>query len=137
MACLQICRELLSLATFLRVYSNSKEVSYLCWQNRYPNLKTTCHIKLKYFLWTKLLESLLLTKYLISVTATLMISYKKTNGYRRTTTGTTSGQTDTASENSSKTPQRFYYIKIFYIIRFLKFVRSLASRNWECNNMEV
>ena len=130
MACLQICRELLSLATFLRVYSNSKEVSYLCWQNRYPNLKTTCHIKLKYFLWTKLLESLLLTKCLISVTATLMISYKKS-------TGTTSGQTDTASENSSKTPQRFYYIKIFYIIRFLKFVRSLASRNWECNNMEV
>ena len=29
MACLQIYRELLSLATFLRVHSNSKEVSYL------------------------------------------------------------------------------------------------------------
>ena len=29
MACLQIYRELLSLTTFLRVPSNSKEVSYL------------------------------------------------------------------------------------------------------------
>ena len=28
--------------------------------NKYPNLKTTCYIKLKYFLWTKLLENLLL-----------------------------------------------------------------------------
>ena len=52
MACLQIYRELLSLATFLRVHSNSKEVSYLSWQNTYPNLKTTCHIKLKFFLYT-------------------------------------------------------------------------------------
>ena len=60
---------LLSLATFLRVHSNSEEVSYLSWQNTYPNLKTTCHIKLKFFLWTKLLENLLLTKYLISVGA--------------------------------------------------------------------
>ena len=58
MACLQISRELLSLATFLRVHSNSKEVSY-------------CHIKLKFSLWTKFLESLLLTKYLISTAATL------------------------------------------------------------------
>ena len=56
---------------FLRVYSNSKDVSYLSWQNTYPNLKTTCHIKLKCFLWTKLLEILLLAKYLISVTAPL------------------------------------------------------------------
>ena len=72
MACLQIYRELLSLATFLRVHSNSKEVSYLSWQNTYPNLKTTCHIKLKFFLWTKLIENLLLPKYLISVTAHLM-----------------------------------------------------------------
>ena len=29
------------------------------WQNTYPKLKTTCHIKLKLFLWTKLLENLL------------------------------------------------------------------------------
>ena len=62
----------MSLATFLRVHSNSKEVSYLSWQNTYPNLKTTCHIKLKFFLWTKLIENLLLPKYLISVTAHLM-----------------------------------------------------------------
>ena len=45
--------------------SNSEEISYLSWQNKYPNFKTTCHIKLKFFLWTKLLESLLLGKYLI------------------------------------------------------------------------
>ena len=32
-------------------------------------MKTTCHIKLKFFLQTKLLENLLLPKYLISVTA--------------------------------------------------------------------
>ena len=70
MSCLQIYRELLSLATFLRVYSNTKEVSYLSWQSAYPNLKTTCHIMLKFFLWTKLLENLLLAKYL-SAAATL------------------------------------------------------------------
>ena len=58
MACLQIYRELLSLVTFLRVHSNSNKVSYLSLQNTYPNLKTTCHIKLKFFLWTKLLENL-------------------------------------------------------------------------------
>ena len=74
MACLQIYRELSNLPTFLRVHSNSKEVSYLSWQNTYPNLKTTCHIKLKFFLWTKLIENLLLAKYLISVTAPLTVS---------------------------------------------------------------
>ena len=72
MACLQIYRELLSLTTFLRVHSNSKEVSYLSWQNTYPNLKTTGQTKLKFFLWTKLLENLLLTKYLISVAVPLI-----------------------------------------------------------------
>ena len=59
------------LTTFLRVHSNSKEVSHLSWQNTYHNLKTTCHIQLKLFLWTKLLENLLLAKYLISVTLPL------------------------------------------------------------------
>ena len=54
----KIYRELLSLATFLPAHSNSKEVSYLSWPNTYPNLKTTCHIRLKFFLWTKLLENL-------------------------------------------------------------------------------
>ena len=67
LVCLQIYRELLSLVTFLRVHSNSKGVSYLSWQNTYPKLKTTCYIKLKFFYWTKLLENLLLAKYLISV----------------------------------------------------------------------
>ena len=73
MTCLQIYRKLLSLATFLQVHSNSKEVFYLSCQNRYPNLKTTCRFKLKFFLWTKLLERLLLAKYLIYIAATLII----------------------------------------------------------------
>ena len=73
----EIYRELLPLATYLRVHSNSKEVSYLSWQNKYSNLKTTCHTKLKFFLWTKLLENLLITKYLISVAATLNNKWKK------------------------------------------------------------
>ena len=73
MASLQIYRKLLSLATFLRVHSNSEEASYLSWQNTYPNLETTCHIKLKFFLWTKLLADLLLSKYIISVAAPLML----------------------------------------------------------------
>ena len=71
LACLHIYRKLLTLLTFLRVHSNSKVVSYLSWQNTYSNLKTTCHIKLKIFLWTKLLQNLLLAKYLISVPAPL------------------------------------------------------------------
>ena len=75
MTCLQIYWKLLSLATFLQVHSNSKEVFYLPCQNRYPNLKTTCRFKLKFFLWTKLLERLLLAKYLIYIAATLIISF--------------------------------------------------------------
>ena len=71
MACLQIYLELLSLMTYLWVHSNSKEVSYLL-QNMYPNFKTTCHIKLQFFLWTKLLENLILAKYLITVTVPLI-----------------------------------------------------------------
>ena len=54
MACLQIYREQLSLTTYLRLHSDSK-VSIL-----------TCHIKPKFFIGTKHLENLLLTKYLIS-----------------------------------------------------------------------
>ena len=73
----EIYRELLPLATYLRVHSNSKEVSYLSWQNKYSNLKATCHTKLKFFLWTKLLENLLIAKYLISVAATLNNKWKK------------------------------------------------------------
>ena len=77
MTCLQTHQELLSLTTFLQVHSNSKEVSYLSWQNIYPNSKNTCHIKLKCFLRTKLLENLLLAKYLTSVTAPLMNSFSR------------------------------------------------------------
>ena len=73
LACLQIYRELLLLATFLQVYSNSKDVSYLSWQNTYPNLKTISHIKLNFFLWTKLLKNVLLAKDLTSVTAPLKL----------------------------------------------------------------
>ena len=71
MAYSQIYQELLSLVTFLGVHSNSEKVSYLSWQNMYPNWKTTCHIKLRFFLYTKPLENLLLAKYLISVPAPL------------------------------------------------------------------
>ena len=38
------------------------------------NLKTTCHIMIKCFLWTKLLENLLLERYLISVAVPLIES---------------------------------------------------------------
>ena len=71
--CLQIYREWMSLATFLRVHSNSKEVSFLPWQNKYPNLKTTCHIMPIFFMWTKLPKKLLLAKYLISAVAVLTV----------------------------------------------------------------
>ena len=67
MGCLQIYREYLSLVTFLRVHSNSKEITYLTLQNKYRSLKTTCHIKPK----TKLLKNLLLAKYFKSLAAAL------------------------------------------------------------------
>ena len=59
----------MSLAPYLRVHSNSEGVSYLSWQNTHRNLKTSGHIKLKFFLWTEHLENLLLAKYFISVAA--------------------------------------------------------------------
>ena len=74
MVCVQIYRGFLSFATFLRVYSNSKEVSYLSWQIAYPNLKATCHIKLKRLLRTKFMENLLLAKYRISIAGPLISS---------------------------------------------------------------
>ena len=76
MACLQGYQGFLLFATFLQFHSNSKEASYLYWQNTYPIFKTTCHIKLV-FLWTKLLEILLLAKYLISVAAFLRHKIKR------------------------------------------------------------
>ena len=78
LACLQIYRELLSLVTFFRVHSISEKISYLSWQNTYPNLKTSCYIKLKFLLRTKLQENLLLAKYLISVAASLNINNSRT-----------------------------------------------------------
>ena len=48
----------------LRVHSDSKETSYLSWQNAYSNLKTI-------FLKTIFLKNVLLVKYLISVAAPL------------------------------------------------------------------
>ena len=58
---------------FSRSSFYSNEVSYLPWQNSYPNLKTACHIKQTFFLWVKILEKWLLEKYLLSVTAILNI----------------------------------------------------------------
>ena len=52
-------------------WPTSEELSYLSWQNTCFNLSSTCHIKLKFFLWTKLLQNLLLAKYLLSVAALL------------------------------------------------------------------
>ena len=77
----KIYQELLSLVTFLRVHSNSKKVSYFSWQNTYTNLKTICHIKLKFFLWTKLLDDLLHAKYLISVDAPLKLRWEGRGKY--------------------------------------------------------
>ena len=57
------------LRLFSEFIQTQKRYPYLSWQNTSPNSKTTCHIKLKLFLWTKLLENLLLAKYLISVAA--------------------------------------------------------------------
>ena len=51
--------------------SNSKEVSYFFWQNKYSYSKSTCNIKPKFFFENKLFENLLLAKYLMSVTAAL------------------------------------------------------------------
>ena len=55
------------------IQTQKKYPSYLSWQNTYPNLKTTCHIKLKFFLWTKVKENLLLAKYVVSATAPLTL----------------------------------------------------------------
>ena len=61
--------------TFLWVHSNSRKLSYLSWQSRCPNLKITCHIKPKLFLWTKLPKKLTL------VAATLMFCMLKMRNY--------------------------------------------------------
>ena len=53
--------------------SSSELVSNLSWQNKYPNMKTTCDVKLKFFVWIKLLKNLLIAKYLVSVAAALKL----------------------------------------------------------------
>ena len=75
MACLQIYQELLSLTTFLWVPSNLKEISNLSWQNTYPNSKSNCHMKLKFFLWTKLLENLLHCAFNVSISSRLKTNF--------------------------------------------------------------
>ena len=65
---------------FPKFTQTKKEVSYLPWQNMCSNLKIPCHIKQKSFLWTKLLDKLLLAKYLISVAATVPTIVCKTEG---------------------------------------------------------
>ena len=57
--------------TFRWVDSDVKIVFYLPWKNKYSNLKTTCHIKSKFSLRTKVVVNLFLTEHLKSVTATL------------------------------------------------------------------
>ena len=52
--CLQIYRELLSLATFLRVHSNSKEVSYL-WELTPWKISHICRCTLKVYIDKQLL----------------------------------------------------------------------------------
>ena len=62
------------LTTFLRVHLNSKEVSFLSWQN-VSYIENYFSYQVRFFLWTKLLKTLLLAKYLISVAAPLSLRY--------------------------------------------------------------
>ena len=127
MACLQIYRELLSLTTFLRVHSNSKEVSYLSWQNTYRNLKTTWHIKVKFFLWTKLVENLLHSKYLTPVTAPL----NKTKGNK--IKGNLCFLCSVISINEIKVVQISQFDLTFSIIATELFIRKLNIVLWRIN----
>ena len=61
------------LFTKLPSITNSKEVLYLHWQNKYSDLKTICHIELINF------YSLLLVKYLMSVIVALLAVTSQTN----------------------------------------------------------
>ena len=64
------------LVTFLQVHS--KEVSYLLWQNKYPNLNAAYQVKRKLFLWTKhTLNTLPLAKYFVYVAAALSKHFRK------------------------------------------------------------
>ena len=95
---------------FSKFIQTQKGLSYLSWQNTYPNLKTTCHIKLNFFLWTWLLETLLLSKYLISATAPL-----RKNILKRV-------------KNSGTTGNSWYFNRFLYID--VKILDSYAQILW-------
>ena len=59
-----------------------KELPHLLWQNKYSNLKTTCHVNPKWSLWAKFLENSLLMKYLVSVAAALNIAISQKENSR-------------------------------------------------------
>ena len=70
MDCLQNYQEYLLLATFRQIHPITLEISSL-------NLKTTWHTKPKIFLCTKLLENILLEKYLKSVLVALILWWQR------------------------------------------------------------
>ena len=129
MACLQGYQGFLLFATFLQFHSNSKEASYLYWQNTYPIFKTTCHIKLV-FLWTKLLEILLLAKYLISVAAFLghKIKRESQNWVREQV----SAQSKLIQEQLSKFSSLFSYAWFSYF--FAKCFDTHYGKNMKMTN---
>ena len=62
------------------IFENDKPIRVWSWfvykvqvsyQTNYPYLKNTCCIKPEFFVWTKYLEKLLITKYRLSISATL------------------------------------------------------------------
>ena len=58
-----------------------KELPHLLWQNKYSNLKTTCHINPKWSLWAKLLGNSILMKYYLSVAAALNIAISQKENF--------------------------------------------------------
>ena len=80
---------------FCRVHSISKEASYLPLDNKYYVLKTTCRIKLKFFLWTKLLKKWLPLKYIRSVATTLKVFQSVMSGFLWTKERISSGFQET------------------------------------------
>ena len=73
MVCLQKILRILSLATFHRVYSNSKKVPDLHWQNSSCNSQAACHTKPKHF--SERFENILLAKYFRSVAVCQYVNF--------------------------------------------------------------
>ena len=67
-----ILPKIIFVCDFLPSSFKLKRVILLPWQNNYSNLKVTCHSKPNKFLRTKLLNNLLLAKYLIFVAVALI-----------------------------------------------------------------